>query len=480
MNILSEKSIRIATAGIDVGSTTMSVAISDIVMEKIGNRYVASSTVLRNRIAPILTPYTSDGRIDGASVSSYVLSQFEEAELDPSMINGGTLILTGSALLRHNAREVANEVSRVAGDFVVISAGDQLEGWLAAHGSGSVGLSRTIAGSVLNVDIGGGTTKVSGCVDGEVTWTYALDIGARLIAIDAERVITRLEPIGERVCRSVGLVKSLGDTLTENQAELISAKLVSGILDSLPSRGRRPETSPFFRAGSLAKANSADFAGIVFSGGVAEYIQGTETRDFGDLGQMMAEMIRGEIAQGTLGAGVHDAVRSQAATVLGASQYTVQVSGSTVHISDIDRLPLFNVPVVSVVDIIDEHDLTENLGERFSERASVTIPDGHRGPVAFAVSLPGFATRERVINLCTALAEVLDSREWSVAVLVCNDDIGQSLGRHLEALVSNVAVVSIDGIELSTLDHIDVGRPIESATSVPVVIKSILFSPHSR
>src|SRR4029077_20020095 len=98
---------------------------------------------------------------------------------------------------------------------------------------------------------------------------------------------------------------------------------------------------------------------VTFSGGVAEYIFGWEKESFGDLGALLGEEIRKRVdawgvrlekpAEGIRaavgGGGLKKPAEGIRATVIGASQYTTQVSGSTIFVSPMSALPLRNVPV---------------------------------------------------------------------------------------------------------------------------------------
>ena len=81
----------------------------------------------------------------------------------------------------------ANCSPRQAGKFVAVSAGDNLETVMAAHGSGAVARSIRDKATVMNVDVGGGTSKIAVCADGKVVDLTALDVGARLVCVDDER-----------------------------------------------------------------------------------------------------------------------------------------------------------------------------------------------------------------------------------------------------------------------------------------------------
>ena len=71
------------------------------------------------------------------------------------------VILTGEALRRRNAERIASVVAERAGDLVCATAGHHMEAMLAAYGSGAALASHEMAARILNVDIGGGTTKLA-------------------------------------------------------------------------------------------------------------------------------------------------------------------------------------------------------------------------------------------------------------------------------------------------------------------------------
>ena len=68
--------------------------------------------------------------------------------------------------------------------MVAVSAGDSLETVMAAYGSGAAARSIRSGAPLMNVDIGGGTSKIAVCADGKVIDVTALDVGARLVVLD--------------------------------------------------------------------------------------------------------------------------------------------------------------------------------------------------------------------------------------------------------------------------------------------------------
>src|SRR4029077_3963132 len=115
-----------------------------------------------------LTPYSSDTTIDAAALGTFVREQYRLAGMAPDEIDTGALILTGVAVRRSNARAIGELFADQAGKFVSVSAGDALEATLAAERSGAVALSIRESCRVMNVDIGGGTSKIAVCERGEI------------------------------------------------------------------------------------------------------------------------------------------------------------------------------------------------------------------------------------------------------------------------------------------------------------------------
>src|ERR1700732_4124475 len=94
------------------------------------------------------------------------------------------------------------------------AAGSSPETVMAAHGSGAVARSIRDKATVMNVDVGGGTSKIAICCDGRVSDVTALDVGARLICLDAGGRIVRVEEAGRRFGAELGLDLEVGLKLT--------------------------------------------------------------------------------------------------------------------------------------------------------------------------------------------------------------------------------------------------------------------------
>src|SRR5882762_1586086 len=205
-----EDEIRLVSVGVDIGSSTSHLVFSRLVLERLDNRYGVSERELVHESEVLLTPYSDDMTIDAAALGAFIDRQHALAGVDPKTIDTGALILTGVAVRRSNARAIGELFAAQAGKFVSVSAGDALEATLAAFGSGGAARSIRESRRIMNVDIGGGTSKIAVCEAGEVVETTAADIGARIVSFDSEGRVARLEEAGRRFAAEVGLLLEIG------------------------------------------------------------------------------------------------------------------------------------------------------------------------------------------------------------------------------------------------------------------------------
>src|SRR5205823_373369 len=102
----------------------------------------------------------------------------------PDEVDTGSEILTGEALRRENAQAIGELLAEMGGEFVCATAGHHMEAMLAAYGSGAAKRSHDENQNILNVDIGGGTTKLALVAHGKVEETAAIHVGGRLVVVD--------------------------------------------------------------------------------------------------------------------------------------------------------------------------------------------------------------------------------------------------------------------------------------------------------
>jgi ethanolamine utilization protein EutA (predicted chaperonin) len=468
--------IELTTVGIDVGSSTSHLMFSKLYLQRLGqflsSRYVVVKREMLHRSPILLTPYRADNTIDVTALDSFIRAAYYEAGLTPDDVDSGAIILTGEAIKRTNARAVADLFAEHAGKFVCASAGHNLEAILAAHGSGALALSRSSKQVVLNVDLGGGTSKLALVSDGRIVETAAINVGGRLVAFDEGGAVVRIEPAARLVAEHLGIDLHLGEKLREEDRIRLAEALADYLFEAI---GRR-------RLGEVAQqlmltpplASELDIAHITFSGGVSEYLSASETPDYGDIARPLAQAIGRRVER----ARVQPAAERIRATVIGASQFTVQVSGNTIAISRTEMLPMHNIqvlyPHLPQRAEVEPEELGAAIARGFQR---FDLREGEQ-PVAIAIDWSG---EPRYSLLRKIAAGVVQALPRTIAaglpiVLVFAHDFGKLIGGIIrEEFAPATDIVSIDGIELQEFDYIDIGTMIYPSQVVPVVVKSLVF-----
>jgi len=448
---------------------------SRIALERLDSRYVVTTRATFYQSDILLTPYSAEEEIDAEALRAFIERQYQAANIDPDEIDTGALILTGVAVRRRNARKIGELFARQAGKMVAVSAGDNLETVMAAHGSGAAARSIRDRVTVMNVDVGGGTSKIAICADGRVTDLTALDVGARLICLDPEGRIIRIEEAGRRFAADLGITLEHGTRLSAETARALAGRMADRLFEAMSGGSPRAGGAGLLRLDALS--TSAAIAQVSFSGGVSEYIYGREAQTYGDLGVLLAQEIRTRAAG--WGPRLERANEGIRATVIGASQYTTQVSGSTIYVSPLEALPLRNVPVIAPSFALDSDDIDSAA---VAEAIKVVIKRLDLGagdtPIAVFVPWRGSATFQRLDGFCQGVVDGLAVvlAEGHPLVLAGDGDVGGLMGIHLrEEMQFDNAIVSIDGLELKEFDFIDIGAMLPNSGAVPVVIKSLIF-----
>ncbi len=468
-SLIEEDEIELTSVGVDIGSSTSHLLFSKITLERSDTRYIIAAREVLYESEILLTPYRDDTTIDAEALAAFVEAQYRGAGLAREEIDTGALILTGVAVRRANARAIGDVFSAEAGKFVSVSAGDALETLMAAHGSGAAAFSRD-GMPVLNIDVGGGTTKLALCIDGEPVAMTAVEAGARLIAFAEDGTITRLEPFGRRALADAGFALELGDKANPEVRRALAARMADDVIAAaggadLGDKLRLPPLNADRRA-----------AFVQFSGGVSEFVYTRTAASFGDLGpDLAAALIARATAEGYVIADSRQGIR---ATVVGASQYTVQVSGSTIYFDPPDALPLRNLPVIAPTldlgETVDAAAVAAAVGEAL---ARMDVAHGDRA-VAVAVPWRGSATFHRLRALTRGLIDGLAAplAAGHPLVIVLDGDVGGLIGIHARVEEGFPGtIVSIDGIRLSEFDFIDIGEVLKATGAAPVVVKSLVF-----
>jgi ethanolamine utilization protein EutA len=477
--------VSLMTVGIDIGSSGTQVIFSRVNLRRLGedlsSRYfvVSRETLFQSAVA--LTPYRSEQHIDEAKLGAIIDDAYNDAGIDPAGIDTGAVILTGEALRRENAEAIAGILAEKGGDFVCATAGHHMESMLAAYGSGAATTSSAARKRILNIDIGGGTTKLAVVERGKVVATAAVHLGGRLQVVDHDGLITRLDPAGKCHAKRAGFAWSRGDMVCGADLDKVAERMADTLLAALAARPLPHDIADLYLTDPIVDFGTID--GIMFSGGVGEYVYGREDRDFGDLGRRLGHAIRRRIDAGALAWPLLPAGECIRATALGASEYSVQLSGNTGYISTPGiLLPRRNLQVLqpdyACGDAIDPDAVAAAI-----RRHLVTFDVEADRELALALRWQGTPSYERLASFADGIRRGLADRiaKRQPIYIMLDGDVAQTLGALLrEEFDVKSEILVIDGILLMDFDYIDLGRIRMPSNTVPVTIKSLVFSEDPR
>ena len=447
------------SVGLDVGTTTTQLIVSELTVENRASGFaVPEMEIAQRRViyeSPVhFTPLLSDTLADGEGIRRIVAAEYEKAGIDRKSVDTGAIIITGETSRKENARAVLEAVSAYAGDFVVATAGPDLESILAAKGAGAVDFSQRTGKTVLHMDIGGGTSNLSLIEDGKITATGCLNVGGRLLKLDAQGRVTYVSPvlqgltnlqIGSRPSREQ--LEEVAQTLARALEMAAGLREATALLTQLTTQ---EAVTPW----SIPK----EIPVLSFSGGVADCIEtALEADAFGDIGPLLGQAIRrSRLCQGAYRLGT----QTIRATVIGAGCHSAQLSGSTVFFRGV-ALPVQNLPV-AVLDSREQEDPTQ-IARKMAALDGKTV----------VLAMPGYRapTYDRVSALADAIAQGVQGQQ----VYVCLEaDMAKALGHSLSLrLPPGTPCLCIDRVRLTEGSYLDVGAPVGPA--LPVVIKTLIL-----
>ena len=480
-----QDNVTLATVGIDIGSSGTQVIFSRVhlrrLAEDLTSRYyvVARETLFQSPVT--LTPYQNEERIDDAKLGAIIDDAYVAAGLPPEEIDTGVVILTGEALRRENAQAIAAILAEKGGEFVTATAGHHMEAMLAAYGSGAARASSDEGKRILNVDIGGGTTKLGLVENGKVVATAAIHIGGRLQVVENGKTV-RLDPAGKHHAARAGFAWERGDIIEPADLQKVADTMADTLVAAILTRPLPDDIARLYLTEPIVNLGRID--GVMFSGGVAEYVYAREARDFGDLGQRLGRALRAHIDSGALPWPVLPAGECIRATALGASEYSVQLSGNTSYISAPGRLlPRRNLQVLLppfiCAETIDPDALARAIRNHMT---AFDVADTERD-IALALRWSGLPSYPRLAAFAEGIRRGLAERiaKKLPLYIMLDGDVAQTLG-HLLRDELHIAsdLLLIDGVVLWDFDYIDLGRIRMPSYTVPVTIKSLVFSEDPR
>ena len=361
----------------------------------------------------------------------------------------------------------------MAGDFVVATAGPELESVLAARGAGTDLLSERLRQTAANLDVGGGTTNIGVYKSGELQGACCLDIGGRLIRAENGR-ISYIFPKIAKLAQSRGLSLKLGDEASESSLRPLCALMADVLAQALGCKPRDTDHGEYYTNSGAPLSPYMDIQALTFSGGVADFVYETAEKDFfrfGDIGPLLGDEIRKnrDLAKPQL----HRPAETIRATVVGAGTHSTEISGSTI-VYDKALLPIKNVPVVRIEP--EKDGVSQGLAEKL--RAGLELHQSGT-PVAISMSGKGFTGFRQLQELAQEIILGADAiiNGGLPLIILLERDVAKALGHALRVrLPRGAGLICIDGIAAHGGDYADIGESVGAGAVLPVVIKTLIFN----
>lgn len=471
----------ILSVGIDIGTSTTQLIFSRLTIENQASSYtvpriniVDKEVIYRSRI--YFTPLRSPTEIDAEAVKKIVRSEYRAAGITPEELKTGAVIITGETARKENANEVLSALSDLAGDFVVATAGPDLESVLSGRGAGADVLSKEKHTTVANLDIGGGTTNIALYEKGTLRGTSCVDVGGRLIKV-ADGRISYIYPKIQALAKDNGIEIKVGDRAYPEQLYGVCRLMAAQLAQALHLAAPDGHHAGMYTNDGRALPPQPQVQAVTYSGGVADCIYQKMEDDvfrFGDVGVLLGKAVRADPDLSRVE--LCQAAETIRATVVGAGTHTTEVSGSTIRYER-DKLPIKNVPILKVSQ--EDEESLETLKSSIIQQMPLFAPEGKVEQIAIAFT---GEKRTSFADVQALAAAVIESAKEVIQgpyplIVVVENDIGKVLGNALNVLLEHKKdVICIDGIKTLSGDYIDIGEPIAGGQVLPVVIKTLIFN----
>ena len=444
------------SVGLDVGTTTTQLVLSELSVENKGNAFSVPEMVIGERKllyqSPVIfTPLQGGDLVDGEKIARWVETQYQTAKITKAQVDTGAVIITGETSRKENAEQVLHHLSGFAGDFVVATAGPDLESVLSAKGAGAADYSAKTGKTVLHMDIGGGTSNLSYIENGKIVATGCLNVGGRLIKLNKQGEITYISPVLETLCHL-----RTGEKPTQQALQEVTDCLTQALEMAAGLREKTDLLELLTTKENVKQYQVRQAEVISFSGGVADCIEtNQETFAFGDLGVLLGRSIRNSrLCRGAYRLG-EQTIR---ATVIGAGCHSAQLSGSTVFHDGVS-LPKKNLPVA----VLPMPPTAEQVKNAYLGQDSPTVVLALKGNIA--------PTYQQVQAMAKTLVDGSGNRELLICV---EQDMAKALGHSIRLIAPQIPCLCIDRVALQDESFLDIGKPVGPA--LPVIVKTLVLS----
>jgi len=476
----------ITSVGIDIGTTTTQLVISRLTIENTASGTLVPHVEITDkevihRSQIYFTPLLDRDLINAVAVSKIVETEYLAAGLTPETINTGAVIITGETAKKENAKAIINALAGYAGDFVVATAGANLEGIYAGKGSGAAMFSAQRHQVVINIDVGGGTSNYAMFREGKAVETTCLNVGGHLIEFEpkGDRITYISEPAKIALC-SAGLKLQVGERVTLSQLRPVVKVMAACVVEVLKTTMLSELTTKLLMTPPLRLENP--IRKVMISGGVADFVYATQGPDtmaevtaFGDFGPLLGWELKNCLD--TAGFVLEKAKETVRATVIGTGTQSVNLSGSTIHLQE-KTLPLRNVMVISPFSSAIP-DSASGIAEVIHKEMLRLQVDHTWGVIALAMKGPRTMSFYSIDLLAQGVLMGMEDylSQNNPLILVIEADCGKVLGQCVNSHTNRpLEMVCIDQLEVEDCDYIDIGKPLMNGRVVPVVLKTLVFN----
>ena len=473
---------QILSVGIDIGTTTTQLVFSQLTLENTASlisvpriEIIDKEVIFRSDIH--FTPLRSKHEIDDNEIRDLILKDYSYAGITPDQVQTGAAIITGEAAKKKNAESVLVALSGLAGEFVVATAGPTLEGIIAGKGAGACQESKKRGATIVNLDIGGGTTNIAVFRNGELIDTACLDIGGRLIRFNNNQGgVSYIADKLRNLTRSMNLTVTENQTLGQGLIEKVANRMASILEEVLGLSEVSSELDMMLTDHDLKRDYHIDY--VSFSGGVADCIENTKNGEdfrFGDIGVALGRAIAlSKIPQQLK---VLQAVETIRATVVGAGSHTTGISGSTISVSP-GVLPMKNIPVLKL-SMEDESLPLVQWGEAILRKVQWFNLDGEKQNLALAFCGQANLGFNEVKILAQEIIKGMQGVLCKTCplVVVIEKDLAKVMGQTLRSQLGDKKdVICMDTIKVENGDYIDIGRELVDGNVVPIIVKTLVLN----
>ena len=472
----------IHSVGIDIGTSTTQLIFSELTIENEATSYVVprinivdKKVTYRSQI--YFTPLRSATEIDGDKVRSIIEKEYRDAGMKPSDLQTGAVIITGETARKQNANTVLDTLSNMAGDFVVATAGPDLESVLSARGAGADVFSKENRNTVANLDIGGGTSNIAVYQKGVLKGTSCLDVGGRLIKIDEAGRISYIFPGTKRLAEKHGISLNVGDRADERVLYRVCELMADQLAQAINLKAPDDIHAAMYTNDGKKLKEEPKIDAVTYSGGVASvYYDGEPNRVFayGDIGVLLARAVRNNPLLQSVQ--TYRAVETIRATVVGAGTHTTNVSGSTIQFSE-GELPIKNIPVLKLSEMEEQDPAL--FRETLARKLQIFKTEDQLEQVAIVLSGNYHSSFLQVQELAQM---IIDGAAAVIAgpyplIVVLENDIAKALGNAINVFLERKKpFICVDGIYANDGDYLDIGEPVALGRVVPVVTKTLIFN----